>query len=170
MPHGFEYIVRPYQSPDSLGGTVIPATPRGTRERAHLTWGGKGTMPTVRFTGVDFNTQKRKKKVVLDEKDRENERIRIEQPGKPENYVDVDRAKKVNLRLEEETTEPDKLDQTKYTESMLDPRLDPYKSKFGPPSGGLSQQTFGDETWNMKHGPGSGGGHGPPGLARRSGT
>jgi len=36
MPHGFEYIVRPYQSPGSLGSGVIPATPKGTRERAHL--------------------------------------------------------------------------------------------------------------------------------------
>lgn len=151
MPHGFEYIVRPYQSPDSLGGNVIPATPQGTRERAQLTWGGKGTMPSVRFTGVDFNTQKSKKKVELTEKERESDIIRIEQDGEPENYVDVARARKVKLGLEEELTEPQKLDETKYIASGIDPRLDPYKPQMSSPSGNLTKKTTGDEIWNMKN-------------------
>lgn len=150
MPHGFEYIVRPYQSPDSLGGNVIPATPKGTQERAHLTWGGKGTMPSVRFTGVDFVTQKRKKEVVLTEKDRESERIRIEQPGKPENYVDVDRAKKVGLGLEEKETAPSQLDIKAYVESIVDERLNEFKPKINITSQGQIDFTIGNETWHFK--------------------
>ena len=151
MPHGFEYIVRPYQSPDSLGNTVIPATPKGTRERAHLTWGGKGTMPSVRFTGVDFNTQKRKKEVELTEEDRDSDIVRIEQPGKPENYVDVARARKVRLGLEEKQTEPDQLAERQYIASGIDPRLDPYKPMMSSPSGNTTTLTTGKETWNMKN-------------------
>jgi len=151
MPHGFEYIVRPYQSPDSLGGNVIPATPKGTRERAHLTWSGKGTMPTVKLTGVDFNTQKKKKDVELTEEERESETIRIEQPGKPENYVDVARAKKLKLGLEEKQTEPDLLAQIQYVASGLDPRLDGYKPDMSSTPGNKTELTTGKETWNMKN-------------------
>jgi len=154
MPHGFEYIVRPYQSPDSLGGNVIPATPKGTRERAHLTWGGKGTMPSVRLTGVDFNTQKRKKEVELTEEDRESDIIRIEQDGEPENYVDVARARKLKLGLEEKQTEPEQLGDTHYHfygTSGIDPRLDPYKPAMSSPPGNKTELTTGTETWNMKN-------------------
>jgi hypothetical protein len=150
MPHGFEYIVRPYQSPDTFGNTVIPATPKGTRERAYLTWGGKGTMPSLRFTGLDFNTQERKKDVVLTEKDRESDIVRIEQPGKPENYVDVARAKKVGLGLEEKTTEPSQLDNRAFVESIIDEKLNEYKPNITS-SGGELQITVGNETWHFKN-------------------
>jgi len=150
MPHGFEYIVRPYQSPDTLGNTVIPATPKGTRERAHLTWGGKGTMPSLRYTGVDFNTQKKSKKVTLTEKERESERIRIEQPGKPENYVDVDRAKKVKLGLEEEEAEPEQVDLRDFVEGIVDEKLAKYKKDMTSPSGNQIITTTGDEFWAFK--------------------
>ena len=150
MPHGFEYIVRPYQSPDTLGNTVIPATPKGTRERAHLTWGGKGTMPSLRYTGVDFNTQKKSKKVTLTEKERESERIRIEQPGKPENYVDVDRAKKVKLGLEEEESEPEQVDLRDFVEGIVDEKLAKYKKDMTSPSGNQIITTTGDEFWAFK--------------------
>jgi len=148
MPHGFEYIVRPYQSPDSLGGTVIPATPKGTRERARLTWGGKGTMPSVRFTGVDFNTVKRKT-VVNTEEERESDIVRIEQPGKPENYVDVARAKKVKLTRDETEVTPQSLADTQYAASGIDPRLDGYE--FHPPSDSKTTKSTGPATWNMKN-------------------
>lgn len=150
MPHGFEYIVRPYQSPDSLGGTVIPATPKGTRERAHLTWGGKGTMPSVRFTGVDFNTVKRKT-VVNTEDERESDIIRIEQPGKPENYVDVARARKVKLTRDETEVTPQSLADIQYAASGLDPRLDGYGPAIKPPSDSKTTKSAGPATWNMKN-------------------
>jgi hypothetical protein len=144
-----EYLVRPYQSPDSLGNTVIPSTPKGTRERAHLTWGGKGTMPEVRFTGVDFNTVKKKKQVVNTEKDRESDIIRIEQPGKPENYVDVARARKVKLDRDETETTPQTLADVQYAASGIDPRLDGYT--FKPPPSSNPTKSTGPATWNMKN-------------------
>jgi|SRR6185369_14160084 hypothetical protein len=151
MPHGFEFIVRPYQSPDSLGSNVIPATPRGTRERAHLTWGGKGTMPSVRFTDVDFNTVTRKKDIVNTEKDRESDIVRIEQPGKPENYVDVARARKVNLDRNETEISPQELAERQYTASGIDRRLDPYKPNINPPPNSNVTKSTGPATWNMKN-------------------
>jgi hypothetical protein len=151
MPHGFEYIVRPYQSPDTFGNTVIPATPKGTRERAYLTWGGKGTMPSLRFTGLDFNTQERKKDVVHDEQDRESDIIRIEQPGKPENYVDVARARKVKLKRDETEITPQELADRQYAASGLDPRLDPYKPNIAAPTNSNITKSTGPDTWNMKN-------------------
>jgi hypothetical protein len=50
----FEYAVRPYQTPDSSGRVIIPATPSG-HERATLTWGAKTSVDQVKFdkTGGD---------------------------------------------------------------------------------------------------------------------
>jgi hypothetical protein len=151
MPHGFEHIIRPFQSPGSLGSNVIPATPKGTRERAHLTWGGKGTMPSVRFTGVDFNTQQRKKDIVHNEQERESDIIRIEQPGRPENYVDVARARKVKLQRDETEITPQELAERQYTASGIDRRLDPYKPNFTSPTNSNMTKSTGPDTWNMKN-------------------
>jgi len=52
MP-SLEYIVRPFQSPASLGAVIIPSTPSPTNERATLTWGAKAAVPAV-TTGVGF--------------------------------------------------------------------------------------------------------------------
>ena len=154
MPHGLEYIVRPYQSPDSLGVTVIPATPKSTRERAHLTWGGKGTMPSVRFTGEDFNTVTNKKTIVNTEKNRDSDTIRITQEGKPENYVDVLRARQIYLNRDEtELTPQEALAQTQYAASGIDNRLDPYTSKINAPPNGNVTKSTGPATWVMKNQP-----------------
>lgn len=40
----FEYAIRPFQSPAPHGRTIIPSTPRDTREKAILTWGAKTTV------------------------------------------------------------------------------------------------------------------------------
>jgi hypothetical protein len=145
MPHGLEYIVRPYQSPDSQGVTVIPATPKGTRERAHLTWGAKGTMPSVRLTGVDFNTRQPHDET-LNEQTRESDIVRIEQPGKPENYVDVARAKKVSLS-KETVGDLDTLAETQYVASGIDPRL----LQYGPNMSSFEDTLKSKAIWNMKN-------------------
>jgi len=149
MPDGFEYFVRPWQSPNAHGTTVIPATPsRGGRERAHLTWGGKGTMPEVRLTGLDFNTQKSPHDERLTEQNRESDIVRIEQPGKPENYVDVARAKKVTLAKETDEYKLDQLAESQYVASGIDPRLNAY---------GADMKTWEQTTqksratWNLKN-------------------
>jgi len=130
MPDGFEYIVRPWQSPNAHGQTIIPAMPsRGSRQSAHLTWGGKRTMPEAKLTQLDFSTQKRKPKdEKLTEKDRDSDIVRIEQEGKPENYVDVARARKVTLALQREEAPLDELGQKQYIASGLDPRLLQYEA------------------------------------------
>ena len=55
MPHGLEYIVRPFQSPGSLGNVIIPGTPERTQEVAHITWGAVGTMPSTKILNPDVN-------------------------------------------------------------------------------------------------------------------
>lgn len=53
----FEYVVRPFQSRDSLGRTILPAAPGGI-ERATLTWGSQhaasATLPTPKSMGVNI--------------------------------------------------------------------------------------------------------------------
>jgi hypothetical protein len=100
MPHGLENIIRPFQSPQSHGAIIIASTPSASRERATLTWGAKATMPPVQITdgGDDVACCKEG----LTELSRNTETVRITQPGKPENYVDVARAKDVTLRKKEE--------------------------------------------------------------------
>jgi len=44
----FEPVVRPFQTPSAHGRAIIAATPKGTRENATLTWGGKATAPPVK--------------------------------------------------------------------------------------------------------------------------
>jgi hypothetical protein len=130
MPDGFEYVVRPWQSPNAHGQIRIPATPsRGGREAAHLQWGGQGTMPQVRVTGVDFNTRKPNDER-LNEQKRESDIIRIEQPGKPENYVDVARARQVDLTKQTDEWIYQNLAEEKYAASGLDPALLAYEAEI----------------------------------------
>ena len=146
MPDGFEYLVRPFQAPGSLGSVVIPSTPTGTQERAHLTWSGKGTMPEVRLTGVDFTTQKSPKQEALEEKRRASKIQRIEQEGKPENYVDVARAETVDL-LKEELGSLDQLGEQQYAASGLDPRLLAYEADIYK----NPEKTLSKVSWKMKN-------------------
>ena len=129
MPHGFEYVVRPYQTPGSHNNTVIPATPRGSRERAHLTWGGKGTMPSAKVlnpsTKVDICTE------FVSENDRDSDRVRII-GNDGESYVDVDRARVLRLKKNSETADQSLTTWQGFTKPKLDPKVadDP---NFKPP-------------------------------------
>jgi len=87
MP-SLEYIVRPFQSPGSLGGFIIPSTPQPTNERATLTWGAKAAVPAVR-TGVGFAGCC---KETNDESGRNTEQVTIHDSAEPENYITVNRA------------------------------------------------------------------------------
>lgn len=149
MPHGFEYIVRPYQQPGSQSNVVIPATPKGTRERAHLVWGGKGTMPSVKmlYPSTVVNT----KKEDLDEQDRESETQRII-GNDGESYVDVDRAKKVRLD-KTETDQGSNLGYNYYAAQnpKLDPKMDPYLAQFRSPQQNAKQSGPIKVTWNLKN-------------------
>ncbi len=89
-----EYAVRPYQSPGALGKTIIPSTPGASRTRATLTWGAEATMPSVIPSGTSVSCCNEG----LTEQTRETETVRISQAGKPENFIDVARAKSVKLK------------------------------------------------------------------------
>lgn len=103
MPDGnIEYFIRPFQSPGSHGTIIIPSTPKGTREKAVLTWGAKSTMPEVVPDVTNVNTKCCAEG--LKEAERVSETVRITQPGKPENYVDVARARNVKLKKREKNS------------------------------------------------------------------
>jgi hypothetical protein len=103
MPDGnIEYFIRPFQSPGSHGTIIIPSTPKATREKAVLTWGATSTMPEVVPDVTNFNTKCCAEG--LKEDSRESDIVRIEQPGKPENYVDVARARNVSLKKREKNS------------------------------------------------------------------
>jgi hypothetical protein len=55
----FEYAVRPFESRDVLGRTILPSTPGDSVERATLTWGSSasttpGTLPKPTSLGVNI--------------------------------------------------------------------------------------------------------------------
>lgn len=87
-----EYAVRPFGPPDAQGTTRIPATPRSTRERATLTWGGQSTLPQPVFTSVDTACCAEGNK----ETSRTGETVRINGDD-GESFIDVFRANTVNL-------------------------------------------------------------------------
>jgi len=97
-----EYIVRPFQAPNAHGTIVIPSTPTESTETAILTWGGESTLPEVQYTEVGFVTKKQREDFT--EKKRDTERVRIT-GNDPENYIDVDRSKK--LYLDKKTSDDD---------------------------------------------------------------
>jgi hypothetical protein len=90
----FEYFVRPFQSTDSHGRVILPATPSGF-ERATLTWGAKvAGLPEPKRTGNNVNCCNEH----LHELDRKGDIVSIADPDTPENYIVVDRAVAVNFR------------------------------------------------------------------------
>jgi hypothetical protein len=100
MPDGsIEFFVRPFQSPGSFGTIIIPSRPSGTHEKAMLTWGAKSKMPEMVPTSTNLNVKCCGE--ALKEASRDSDIVRITQPGKPENYVDVARARNVKLKKRE---------------------------------------------------------------------
>lgn len=94
-----EYIVRPWQTPNSHGAIVIPSTPQNTREKATLTWGAKATMPAQNTSGINV--------VCCSEEStefkREGETVRIQGNGE-DNWIDVFRSNKLHLKKKEKNT------------------------------------------------------------------
>jgi hypothetical protein len=103
-----EYVVRPYTTPNAHGSIIIPSTPRGTRERATLTWGKDSaiTIPTpVEVSdGVNFDVVCCKE--ALNELDRESDPERVYQNGDVNsfNWVDVLRPKSLRLKKKEKNS------------------------------------------------------------------
>jgi len=119
MPHGFEYIVRPFQSPGSFGNLVIPGTPGRTAEQAHITWGAVGTMPNTKILNPSVNVTVCKETSTELERDAPVQRI-IGSDG--ESYVDVARVQQMKLD-KTETKSGQTLGQVSNTPVKLDPRI-----------------------------------------------
>ena len=150
MPHGIEYIVRPFASPGSLGNIVIPATPQATPEVAHIVWGGHGTMPVVKLLNPD--TVVNTKKETLNEQDRDVDPVRIEQAGKPENYIDVERAKTLRLdKIEDISNQSLSYNFYAAQTPKLDPAMDPYLEQFRSPQQNTTSSGPSKVTWNLKN-------------------
>lgn len=89
-----EQIVRPFQLLDPTATIRVPVVrDQVPVEPAHLCWGAAGTIPTAveqdaTFNGVNFKVEECGEH--YGEFTRDTEDVRIEQPGKPGNYV-IDR-------------------------------------------------------------------------------
>jgi hypothetical protein len=95
-----EYVVRPYTTPDAHGRIIIPSSPRGTREKATLTWGGGALTPPARkevSDGVNFEVVCCKEN--LKENSRKSDKKRIFQNGDESSANWVDVATPDSLRL-----------------------------------------------------------------------
>lgn len=129
MPHGLEYLIRPYQTPGSHGAIIIPATPRGTRQIARVTWGAKATIPPVE--AVDNNQNVTCCGEQLTEQTRKSDTVRITQPGKPENFVDVARAREVRLKKKTKDKCAAEWAQMSYVAASVDAIFDDLEKDMG---------------------------------------
>jgi hypothetical protein len=147
MPDALEYAVRPYQSPDAHGAIIIPSTPTGSREKATLTWGAKATMPEV--SGINLTTACCTNN--LTEHDRQSDKIRIYQDDDPSssNWVDVERAKTMNLDSKEKNNCGDNWDDISAVAQGIDTELAAYADYFTAIQG--QQPTNCGQTWNFKN-------------------
>lgn len=144
MPHGFEYIVRPFQSPGSLGNVVIPGTPQRTAELARISWGGQGRIPETKILNPSTVVHTRKDE--LQELERDNTRQRII-GNDGESYVDVDRPDEVRLHGRYLDTSSG-LAKIFYTTGIEhDASLDPYLKNFTKPTDTI--QVEGPVTWKF---------------------
>jgi hypothetical protein len=95
-----EYVVRPNTTPDAHGHIIIPSTPRGTQERATLTWGAtsKITVPSPVEVSDGVNFEVVCCQEGLTEQTRVSEEVTIRDPEGSTSYVTVQRPKTVSLK------------------------------------------------------------------------
>lgn len=150
MPHGFEYVVRPFASPGSLGNIIIPGTPERTQEQAHITWGAVGTMPSTKVLNPSSVVNTKKEDLTEQDRDSDIERIPI-QGSEDESYVEVARARKVRLDKEETLTPEQKL--SFYTAGpTISQALAAHLDSFTEVNNAVATQIANSKvTWNMKN-------------------
>jgi hypothetical protein len=93
-----EYLVRPYTTPNAHGQIIIPSAPRGSHERATLTWSGAAEVPSPVESSDGVNFEVVCCQEGLNELSRESEIERITQQTNPDNWVDVARAASLKLK------------------------------------------------------------------------
>ena len=148
MPHGFEYIVRPYQTPNAHGNIVIASTPVGTRERATLTWGTQADQPEAQpgegATNVVCCVEQ------SDETSRKSTTERIEQSGKPENWVEVRRPYELKLQKKEKNKCDSNWSQMSYVAASIDALFEDLGDDIKSGREGKADRKCG-QTWKFKN-------------------
>ena len=97
----FEYMVRPFQTPDLHGRVFVPSTPSASTQRATLTWGSKaaGTNALPAPKTVGYNTKCCNE--TLTEASRSGEDHKITGTNNPENWITVNRASEISFDKED---------------------------------------------------------------------
>jgi hypothetical protein len=129
MPFDLSYVVRPFVTPNAHGQIIIPSTPRGSHERATLTWGGGAFQLPERkevSDGVEFNVVCCQE--ALSEKSRISQRERVYQNDdqSSDSWVDVERPTSVRLQKKSQNSCGDDWGQTEGTAQAVNPALDQY--------------------------------------------
>jgi hypothetical protein len=145
MP-ALEYVVRPYQSPDANGAVIIPSTPSGSRQSATLKWGATATIPEI--TGENFNMVCCKE--ASTEQDRTSDTVRVFQNGDStsDNWVDLERAKTMDLQKKENNNCGDNWDDISGVSQQIDNILADFAGFFNKHTGNPSQTCT--QTWTFK--------------------
>jgi hypothetical protein len=123
-----EYVVRPYTTPNAHGSIIIPSTPRGSHEKATLTWGGGAfELPERKEVsdGVSFEVICCQE--ALSEDTREVDEVTVTDPTGGESYVIVQRPKTLQLKKKgTNTCADDEWGQTHAAPQAINPALDEY--------------------------------------------
>jgi hypothetical protein len=98
-----EQIVRPFAPPQPFNTQRLVATSvKQPTQTAHVNWGVAGTLPSAIETpalqpaaGIGFNTKKQDQR--LTETSRETEKVKVQQEGNPDNFVVIERIKKITF-------------------------------------------------------------------------
>jgi hypothetical protein len=95
-----EAIVRPFQTfPTISTARIVISKVKVKVDPAHLCWGAVGDLPKAieqsdDFNGVNFRVEECDER--LTETSRKTEHIRVEQAGKPQNFVIVERIREID--------------------------------------------------------------------------
>jgi hypothetical protein len=114
-----EYAVRPSVPTPPHGQTIIASTPGATRQRATLTWGAAGTLP---FPQVSVQLACCKDDLKETSRDADTIRIFQNNDSSSENWVDVERPKKMSLdNQHKDTCDQDSGSQSAFAPSSFAP-------------------------------------------------
>jgi hypothetical protein len=123
-----EYVVRPYVTPNAHGQIIIPSAPRGSHERATLTWSGAAEVPAPQEISDGVNFEVVCCQEGLNESSRENTIERIAQQTNPDNWVDVARAASLKLKKKESNKCGDDWSQISWVAQEIDAELAVYSA------------------------------------------
>lgn len=105
-----EELVRPFQSfdPASTGYIVVSKLKDEKVTPAHLCWGSAGTIPAAvqqkDFDGINFRLEECDESLAQDGNDYDYEDRRVEQTGKPDNYIIIRRYRRIKFKKHKKDT------------------------------------------------------------------